>query len=360
MSFAQVRDGRSESSRSRLCSNVTSPGTPKNTRHGVLLVNLGTPDAPTAPALRRYLAEFLADPRVVETPRWLWWLILHGVILRIRPGRSARAYARVWTSEGSPLMNNSRALQQALQAALEDNDAMPRVELAMRYGNPSIDDTLQGMLADGIDRLLVLPLYPQYSATTTASVFDGVANCLAGVRHVPELHMVSSYHLDPAYLRALAQSVESHWQRAGRSELLIFSFHGIPQRYADAGDPYPEECAATAAAVAQLLGLDKSQWRLCFQSRFGREPWLQPYLDITLQELAAGEVRNVAVICPGFAADCLETLEEIDMENRQRFLAAGGESFHYIPALNADPAHVDALRSLTDRYLRAWTEHPGV
>jgi ferrochelatase len=324
----------------------------------VLLVNLGTPDAPTPSALRRYLAEFLADPRVVEVPRWLWWLVLHGVILRLRPRRSASAYARVWRSDGSPLMSNSRALQRALQTALAGSDDAPRVELAMRYGNPSISDTVERLLADGVGRLLVVPLYPQYSATTTASVFDGLASCLAGVRNLPELQQVRSYHDDPAYLRALAESVHAHWQTAGHSELLIFSFHGIPQRYADAGDPYPRECEATARAVAALLELDESQWRLCFQSRFGREPWLQPYLDVTLEELAVGGLRDVTVICPGFAADCLETLEEIDMENRERFLAAGGETFHYIPALNASPAHVEALQRLVDRHLRVWKKQP--
>jgi ferrochelatase len=338
---------------------VTDSGNSQPARCGVLLVNLGTPDAPTPAALRKYLAEFLADPRVVEMPRWLWWLVLHGVILRIRPRRSARAYARVWSSDGSPLLSNSRALQQALQTALAGSDDAPRVELAMRYGNPSIADTVERLLADGVDRLLVVPLYPQYSATTSASVFDGLASCLAGVRNVPELQHVRSYHDDPAYLHALAESVQTHWQTAGRSELLIFSFHGIPQRYVDAGDPYADECEATARAVASLLELDDAQWRLCFQSRFGREPWLQPYLDVTLEKLAAGGLRNVTVICPGFAADCLETLEEIDMENRQRFLAAGGETFHYIPALNASPAHVDALRHLVERHLLVWKNQPS-
>ena len=325
-------------------------------RSGVLLVNLGTPDAPTPAALRRYLAEFLADPRVIEVPRWLWWLILHGVILRIRPRRSARAYARVWSSEGSPLLHNSRALQEALQSALGNGDDTLRVELAMRYGNPSLADTLERMVADGVERLLVVPLYPQYSATTTASVFDGVANALAKIRRVPELQFIRGYHTDPAYVEALAASVRGHWQTSGRSDLLIFSFHGIPQRYADAGDPYPQECAATAAAVAALLELQDAQWRLCFQSRFGREPWLQPYLDVTLEGLAGGGLRSVEVICPGFAADCLETLEEIAMENNERFVAAGGESFHYIPALNADPAHVAALQRLVERRLQVWSE----
>jgi len=335
---------------------VTSPASPQPARCGVLLVNLGTPDAPTPSALRKYLAEFLVDPRVIEVPRWIWWLVLHGVILRIRPRRSAHAYSRVWSSGGSPLLSNSRALQQALQTALTGGDDAPPVELAMRYGNPSIADTVERLLAAGVDRLLVVPLYPQYSATTTASVFDGLASYLASVRNMPALQLVRGYHDDPAYLNALAESVQTHWQTAGRGELLIFSFHGIPERYADAGDPYPRECEATARAVAALLGLDETQWRLCFQSRFGREPWLQPYLDITLEELAAGGLRSVEVICPGFAADCLETLEEIDMENRERFQTAGGETFHYIPALNASPAHVDSLRRLVERHLLVWQD----
>lgn len=327
-------------------------------RCGVLLVNLGTPDAPTPAALRRYLGEFLADPRVVEVPRWLWWLVLNGVILRIRPRRSARAYARVWTDEGSPLLSYSSALQQALQQALNEGGAGAQVELAMRYGNPSIPATVGRMLASGIERLLVLPLYPQYSATTTGSVYDGVAQYFARTRNLPEVQVIRGYHTEPGYLDALAESVRAHWQTTARSELLIFSFHGIPQRYAKAGDPYPEECADTARAVAARLDLDHTQWRLCFQSRFGREPWLQPYLDVTLEALAREGLRSVTVICPGFAADCLETLEEIDMENRERFLVGGGESFHYIPALNAAPAHVAALRGLIERHLAVWNAVP--
>ncbi len=256
---------------------MAEPASPDAARCGVLLVNLGTPDAPTPQALRRYLGEFLADPRIVEVPRWLWWLVLNGVILRIRPRRSAAAYARVWTDEGSPLMVYSRALQAGLQEALGDEASAPRVELAMRYGNPSIAATVERMLADGIDRMLVLPLYPQYSATTTGSVFDGLAHCLERTRDLPELQMIRNYCSEPGYLDALAASVRAHWETAERSELLIFSFHGIPQRYADAGDPYPEECKATARALAERLELDDAEWRLCFQSpASGASPGCSP------------------------------------------------------------------------------------
>ncbi len=322
-------------------------------RTGVLLVNLGTPDAPETAAVRRYLAEFLADPRVVEMPRWLWLPILYGVILRIRPARSARAYARVWTEEGSPLLVYSRGLQARLAQALAGGAV--EVELAMRYGNPSIPAVLDAMRARGLARLLVLPLYPQYSATTTASVFDAIAEYFTGARRVPELRFVARYWEEPTYLDAIAASVREHWAQHGEpaqtGERLLFSFHGIPQRYVAAGDPYANECLATAAAVVERLALDASQWQVCFQSRVGREPWLQPYTDKTLEKLPGEGVRRVALVCPGFAADCLETLEENAMENRDLFLEAGGETFHYIPALNDSAAHVRALGQVIARVL---------
>ena len=317
-------------------------------RTGVLLTNLGTPDSPAPADVRRYLAEFLADPRIVERPRWLWWPVLHGVILRLRPRRAARAYQRIWTPEGSPLLTISQRQAQQLQARL--GDTVP-VALAMRYGQPSIAAGLQVLRRQGAGRIVVLPLYPQYSATTTGSTFDAVGAELATWRDVPELHFISRYHTHPAYLDALAASVREAWQAQPRGEKLILSFHGLPRRYAEAGDPYPRACEETAAAVAERLGLAADEWLLTYQSRFGPEEWLQPYTDETLQRLAREGVRSVDVIAPGFAADCLETLEEIAMENRDLFRAAGGETYRYIPALNARADHIEMMAQLVGGYL---------
>jgi ferrochelatase len=322
---------------------------------GVLLANLGSPDAPTPAALRRYLAEFLADRRVVELPRLLWWPLLHGVILNLRPRRSARLYARVWTPEGAPLVAIGHRQAAAVAAALARRlDAPPRVALGMRYGKPSIRAALQELCDHGCARVLVLPLYPQYFAGTTGSTFDAVAAALVRRRRVPALRFVGDYHDDEAYVAALACSVRELWDREGEPERLLLSFHGIPARYARAGDPYPEQCRRTANLLAAALGLPYERWLLCFQSRFGREAWLEPYTDRTLQSWAANGVRRVDVVCPGFAADCLETLEEIAILNRQRFLAAGGERFRYIPALNDRPEHIEALAGLIVRELQGW------
>ncbi len=329
-----------------------SSSLPSSARAGLLLVNLGSPDAPTPAALRRYLAEFLADPRVVEQPRWLWLPLLHGVILRVRPARSAAAYREIWTEEGSPLIAISRRQEAALREALAD--AGVEVALAMRYGAPSVRDGLRALRQAGCERMLVLPLYPQYSATTTASVFDAVADELKQWRRVPALRFVDGYHAHPAYIAALAARIRAHRERHGRGERLLISFHGIPERYAKAGDPYPEQCAATARLLREALGLDEHEAPMSFQSRFGREPWLSPYTDETLQRLAGEGVRSVDVVCPGFAADCLETLEEIAMQNRDVFLAAGGEAFRYIPALNDDPAHVRALAGIAREQMADW------
>ncbi len=331
--------------------------TPSQTEVGVLLTNLGSPDAPTPSALRRYLAEFLWDPRVVEFPRVAWWLILHGIILRLRPRRSARLYQSIWSEEGSPLIAITRRQAAGVEPRLRRRlGAEVPVVVAMRYGNPSIEAGLAALDARGVRRVLVLPLYPQYSASTTASTFDAVAEVLRRTRHIPELRFVGEYHRDAGYLDSLAASIRAHRERHGAAEQLLFSFHGIPQRYADAGDPYPGQCEATASAVARRLGLRDGEWRLTFQSRFGREPWLQPYTDHTLRELAAAGVRRVAVVCPGFAADCLETLEEIEGENRELFLEAGGEEFAYIAALNDAPDHLDALAAIAARNLAGWVE----
>ncbi len=326
-------------------------------RLGVLLLNLGTPDAPTPSAVRRYLAEFLWDPRVVEVPRPLWWLILHGVILRVRPRRSAKAYQAVWTDQGSPLLAIARAqaagLQQRLIQCIGEG---VHVELAMRYGDPSVSEALQRIREAQVRRLLVLPLYPQYSATTTASSFDAVTAELRTWRWLPELRFVNQYHDEPAYIGALAGSIRAFWSEHGRPTRLLFSFHGIPMRYFMAGDPYHCHCHKTARMVAERLGLDAEHWAVSFQSRVGREEWLQPYTDATLKRWGGEGVNSVHVVAPGFSADCLETLEEIDVENRGYFLEAGGQSYGYIPCLNDSPAHLDMLAGLVQRHACGWPE----
>ncbi|HID49996.1 MAG TPA: ferrochelatase [Chromatiales bacterium] len=323
------------------------PAAGSTPRVGVLLVNLGTPDAPTPKAVRRYLAEFLWDPRIVERPRWLWWPVLHGIILRLRPGRVARAYRKIWTDAGSPLLT----ISQQQQTRLAERLAPVPVALAMRYGTPSIADGLGILQRAGIDRLVVVPLYPQYSATTTGSTFDAVSQELQRWRHVPELHFLNSYCRQEDYIAALAASVRDAWSVHGRPDKLLFSFHGLPQRYVTAGDPYPAQCQATAGDIANALHLAPDQWQLAYQSRFGPEAWLQPYLDRTLAQLAREGTTHVQVVCPGFAADCLETLEEINMQNREAFLQAGGKTFHYIPALNTRDDHIAMLARLVEPYL---------
>ena len=337
-------------------------------RIGVLVTNLGTPDAPTPPAVRRYLAEFLADPRVVELPRWLWRPILHGVVLRIRPRRSARAYADVWSPEGSPLLVNSRAIADALRAYWTDAPATRpdarqpgrvAVALGMRYGAPSIPEALDTLREAGAARIAVLPLYPQYSGATGGATFDAVARTLSRWRRVPALRFVDHYHDDPGYIDALAASIEAAWSEGGRPDRLLFSFHGLPRRCLDAGDPYHCECHKTARLVAEKLGLDPETWRVAFQSRVGREEWLRPYTDETLVEWGREGLGRVDVVCPGFSADCLETLEEIAIRGRESFAAAGGGELRYVPALNADAAHVAALAALVERTMSDWLADPG-
>lgn len=324
---------------------------------GVLLANLGTPDAPTPAALRRYLGEFLADPRVVEFPRPLWWAVLHGIVLRVRPRRAAHSYRKVWGEEGSPLLAISRHQTAALQDALERRLGAPvRVALGMRYGKPSIAAALESLRAANARRILVLPLYPQYSATTTASTLDAVGAVLRRWREIPDLRFVSRYHDQPGYIHALAESIRQHWDKQPPGERLLFSFHGLPKRYLRAGDPYHCECHKTARLVAEALDLAPDRWQVAFQSRFGREEWLQPYTDVTLREWAQRGIRHVDVVCPGFSADCLETLEEIAIQNRELFHAAGGESYHYIPALNTRPEHIDFLADLVLEQGRGWPE----
>ncbi|TBR36243.1 MULTISPECIES: ferrochelatase [Dyella] len=321
---------------------------------GVLLVNLGTPEAPTAKAVRPYLAQFLADPRVIDYPRWLWWLILHGVILRVRPSRSAHAYARIWTSQGSPLRVGSQSLARHLQAEFDRLGAPVRVELAMRYGEPSVARQVARMQQDGIRQLLVLPLYPQYSATSTGSVIDAVADAMKTLRWPPELRVVNDYHNDRAHIDALANSIRAWWAQNGRGEKLLLSFHGIPERYVRLGDPYHAQCLATAERLREQLGLSADELVVSFQSRVGREQWLQPYTDATVRQLAADGIKRIDVACPGFAVDCLETLEEIAMQNSDFFREAGGQELRYIPALNDSRDQVTSLAALTMRHLQGW------
>ncbi|HRD72471.1 MAG TPA: ferrochelatase [Aquimonas sp.] len=325
-------------------------------RCGVLLVNLGTPDAPRPREVRRYLAEFLSDPRVIELPRLFWLPLLHGVILPFRARRSAHAYSQVWTTEGSPLLSLSNALAAGLQASFDETHRPILVRTAMRYGNPSISTALSELRDAGVRRLLVLPLYPQYSATTTASVFDAMATTLMGERWLPELRFINDYFSEPSWAAAVSRSIREHWDQHGRGDHLLFSFHGIPKRYFQAGDPYFCHCQASARAITERLGLPRSAWSLSFQSRVGREEWLRPYTDETVGQLATQGVRKLDVVCPGFAVDCLETLEEIAMENADTFVGAGGESLRYIPALNAGQNHIDALLPLIERHLAGWPE----
>lgn len=332
-------------------------GTPA--RAGVLLVNLGTPDEPTTAAVRRYLAQFLWDPRVIEIPRPLWWLVLHGIILRTRPAKSAHAYQKVWKPAGSPLLIESRALTAALAARLRDRCGdRVRVELAMTYGNPSIPAALERLRRENVQRLIVLPMYPQYSATTTASIFERVTAELSRWRWIPELRVINQYWEEDRYIAALADSIAAHWQQHGRKHLL-FSFHSIPKRYFLAGDPYHCFCHGTARRVAGQLGLAQGDWSIGFQSRFGREEWLKPYVDHLLRDYAQKGPKRVTLVCPGFATDCLETLEEIDMQNREAYLGAGGEAFDYVPCLNSSPPQVELYEQLVLKHAQGWPEIEG-
>jgi len=328
-------------------------------RSAVLLVNLGTPEAPTAPALRRYLKEFLGDRRVVEVPRPLWWLILTLFILPFRAPRSARAYARIWTERGSPLVALSRSLADRLGDHVQRKRPRVEVLLAMNYGRPSIDEALDQLRALNIQRLLVVPLYPQYSATTTASVFDRVTRAMRTMRWLPELRFVNDYYRQEAWVEAISASITGFRQHHGSADILLFSFHGLPRRNLLAGDPYHCQCLASARRIAEHLELPEHAWQVSFQSRFGRAPWLQPYTDQTLHALARRGIRKVQVVCPGFAVDCLETLEEIAIENRELFIKAGGQDLHYIPCLNDSDAQVRLLAELVVLHTQGWPEFAG-
>ncbi|HOB01738.1 MAG TPA: ferrochelatase [Casimicrobium huifangae] len=334
-------------------------------RIGILLVNLGTPDAPTPAAVRRYLAEFLSDRRVVEIPPMLWKLILHGIILRTRPAKSAKKYASIWTPDGSPLMVWTQRQAQYLRGSLGERlkgQGLPpdlvQVEVGMRYGNPSIASALAKLKAARCDRILLLPMYPQYAASTTATACDAVFKALMQDRSMPALRTIASWHDDPAYIKALAARVNGFWKQHGRPDKLIMSFHGVPKFTLTKGDPYHCLCHKTARLLARELGLTDGQWQLTFQSRFGRAEWLQPYTDATLQALPAQGIKRVHVVCPGFPSDCLETLEEIAIEGKETFLHAGGQSYDYIPALNDHPALIQMLTDLAINHMQGWWQAP--
>ncbi len=322
------------------------------TKTGILLTNLGTPDAPTPDALRRYLAEFLWDHRVVEMPRWKWWLILNGIILRTRPKKVAKVYQKIWSPEQKegPLLAISKRQRDAVQQKLvQELGAEIPVELGMRYGNPSIASALEKLRQQKIEKLIVLPLFPQYSAVTTGSTFDAVSNVLQQWRNIPELHFIRDYHDDPGYIAALANSVRESRQQYGAAQKLLLSFHGIPVRYAEVGDPYPQQCQRTAQLLAEELNLQDNEFKVVFQSRFGKEPWIKPYTDETLEQLPKTGIKQIEAICPGFSADCIETLEEIEIGGKEFFLENGGKEFRYIPALNDRNNHIGSLVDLLEK-----------
>ena len=326
---------------------------------GVLVTNLGTPDAPTREALKPYLKEFLSDPRVVEPPppRWVWKLILNGIILNTRPQKSAEAYQTVWNSEGAgaPLLNISKRQLSGIEEKVKQHlNTEVAFELGMRYGNPSIASALQKLQAKGCQKIVVLPLYPQYAGATTGSTFDAVFAELQSWRWVPEVRTIGQYYRHPGYIQALANSIRAYQAEHGKPELLVMSYHGIPQRYWENGDPYPDQCFETSRLVAEELGLKSDAYRVTFQSRFGKEPWVQPYTDETMKALPKEGIKHIQVICPGFSADCLETIEEIGEENREYFLEAGGEQFGYIPCLNDRDDHTQALAELVLQNLQGW------
>ena len=320
----------------------------------VLFCNLGTPDSPSTKDVRRFLSEFLSDQRVVEIPRLLWLLILHGIILRFRPAKSAAKYASIWTAEGSPLKIWTEKQAQALQNNLLDRGHDVQVRYAMRYGSTSMQSQLDDLKAAGTTRVLILPAYPQYSSTTTASLFDAVYTWAAKVRNLPEFRFVNHYHDAPPYIAALAAHIKRFWKTNGQPDQLVMSFHGIPERSLHLGDPYHCECYKTARLLAEQLGLHKDQFKVTFQSRLGRAKWLEPYTEPTLIEMGKAGVKRVDVVCPGFTSDCLETLEEINMEAREAFLHAGGQAFNYIVCLNDDAAWINALGDITEQHLAGW------
>lgn len=323
------------------------------TRTAVLITNLGSPDAPDKPSLRRYLKQFLSDPRVIQpvVPRWVWWLILNGIILNTRPKESAKLYKSVWGKfgTGAPLVDLTQKQLNLLKQRFAGEDM--EMAMAMRYGNPDIIKTIDGLLTKETDKLIVLPLYPQYSRTTTESTFDMVAQAIKNQNGFPKLVKINDYHTHPKYIKALQSSIERHWQEHGKPQKLIFSFHGIPKIYCERGDVYPDQCYATVDLLVKKMGLSTDEYMVCFQSRFGKLEWLKPYLDETLKGLPEQGITDVQIICPGFSADCLETLEEIEEENKGYFLESGGKKYSYIPALNDSEEHIDCLSDVIRSYL---------
>jgi ferrochelatase len=327
---------------------------------GVLISNLGTPDAPTKKALKPYLKQFLSDPRVVEVPKLIWWFVLNLIILNIRPKRSAEAYKTVWTEDGSPLLFHTKNQAEGLAAKLkEEYGDNVVVTYAMRYGQPSISKAIDDLLDQGARKIVVLPLYPQYCASTTGSTFDAIAEDFMKRRWLPDFRFVSHYHDNPEYIKCVADKIKAHWETKPKADKLLFSYHGIPKRYLTNGDPYHCECYKTSRLIAQELGLNESEYMTTFQSRFGREEWLKPYTDHTLQSFPEQGVKSVQVVCPGFSSDCLETIEEIGEENRDYFIEAGGERYEYIEALNSDEAHINMLQNLVRDNLLGWDMNIG-
>lgn len=332
-------------------------GTPEKT--GILLVNLGTPDAPTAQAVRPYLKEFLSDPRVVEIPKPIWWLILNGIILNVRPKKSAEKYASIWMKEGSPLRVHTEKQAALLEGYLDERTKAPFVvDYAMSYGNPSIASVMQKLKAQNCTRILVVPMYPQYAASSTATVFDRVFAAVQSMRNTPAIRTIKHFHDDAGYIKALAANVNEYWMKHGRPEKLVMSFHGVPQFSLDKGDPYHCECLKTGRLLAEQLGLKPEQYKVSFQSRFGKAEWVKPYTMTTLQELGKQNIKRVDVVCPGFVADCLETLEEIAMEGKEEFQHAGGGEYHYIPCLNERNDWMYALTDLVMDNLQGWLIEP--
>ena len=323
---------------------------------GVMLVNLGSPEAPEAGPVRRFLREFLSDTRVVEIPKLLWFFILNGIVLVVRPKKSAAAYKKVWLEEfGSPLIHYTQSQASEVKAQLDAHvEGDIQVEAAMRYGQPSMASVVERLQQQGVEQILVLPMYPQYSATTTATVFDEMGRILAGMRNQPAVRYIKDYHDCEYYIQAMAKHIRQYWQTHGKGDKLLLSFHGIPQRCVNKGDPYADQCRQTARLLADELLLSEKEWMLSFQSRFGAEQWLQPYTSEVLEDLGEEGLGRLDVFCPGFSSDCLETLEEIAIEGREEFLDEGGKEFHYIPALNAEPVHINSLLHLLEDNLHGW------
>ena len=324
-------------------------------RIAVLLVNLGTPDEPTAPAVRRYLKQFLSDPRVIEIPKFLWAIILNLFVLPSRPKRVAEAYASIWDGD-SPMRNILNTQVEMLESRVAESAAPFRVSVhaAMSYGNPGLPDVMNKLRGEGVDHFVMLPVFPQYSATSTGAVYDAITKWSLKQRNLPNMTIVKDYFAHPLYIKALADSIRRFQAIHGKPEKLMFSFHGIPQPYADKGDPYPKRCKCTAAQVAHELGLKQDEWIISFQSRFGKQEWVKPYTDVVLKEWGQSGVRSVQILSPAFSADCLETLEELAIENSETFLKAGGQEYHYIPALNFDDAHIDLLQALSEPLVKGW------